>query len=476
MEWFSKNKTWLIAIGFFILSTTLRFLSGDQTHHPTGWDGYYYVMQVHSWMTSGHMQSPDYSLIYPYFTIITFIVHDPIPGFKIGTALISGLLTISIFYYLIRKDVALMIVCAACSYIAFSPLVTYFILQFPKNALGFVFFILFMSSLKRLSFWTAVFFLCTILTHRMTGTFALITIVVYAFRSVSWKWIVAGAVVVIAIGFLPGIIHISDLARLDGQFTATPHWAPFTFTKIFPTSLNWFFEADLVLITIMTIACTVLMFINDKSMESWTWFSLVIISLFPFFSFAPGDLGHRFFMIAPIVIIVLISLLAKPAPVASISWTSLLILLSFFSWKSYKPWAFDAPNKVYSTIVERLTDRYNSATYPLVIAHKGLAEMIIFKTDFDALNWLPPEDISTDSVLRITHGVTNSDFRKYLGENELSGVKTISSGYFTLPETTWQRFVTAAKKENSPTVIRRIYGDNNPMKPRPYFIRKGKKQ
>src|ERR1041385_5154183 len=136
MEWFSKNKYWLAGGGFFILSFVLRFLSVDQTIHPTGWDGYYYVMQVHSWMTYGHMQSPDYSLIYPFFVIITFFTGDPVIGFKIGTALIAGLLAMSVFYYLKRRDVALVVICAACGYIIFSPLVTYFILQFPKNALG----------------------------------------------------------------------------------------------------------------------------------------------------------------------------------------------------------------------------------------------------------------------------------------------------------------------------------------------------
>jgi len=136
MEWFSKNNKWIVGAGFFTLSAILRFLSANQTEHPTGWDGYYYVMQVHSWMTFGHMQSPDFSLIYPFFMIVTFITGDPVLGFKIGTGLIGGLLVLSVYRYIVRRHVSITIVFIACGYLVFSPLVTYFVLQFPKNIKG----------------------------------------------------------------------------------------------------------------------------------------------------------------------------------------------------------------------------------------------------------------------------------------------------------------------------------------------------
>jgi len=283
--------------------------------------------------------------------------------------------------------------------------------------------------------------------------------------------------VVIAIGFLPGIIHISDLSRLDGQFVAIPHWAPFAFTKIFPTSLDWLFKADLVLITIMTIACVALVVFNYKQLrlETWIWFLLVCISLFPFFSFAPGGIGHRFFMIAPIALVVLISLTVKLFIVPSMVVAGSFVIVSFFSYRSYIPWAFDAPNNSYMTIVDRLVDRYDPRTYPLIIAHKGLAEIIIYKTDFDALNWLPPEDLPKDQVLRISRRVLNSDFKRYLDAENRQLVKEIAPRYYTLPETTWQEFVDAATTENRKDVMSRIFNGSNPMEPRPYFIGKGKK-
>jgi hypothetical protein len=468
MEWFSKNKQWLIGTGFFILPAILRFLAADQTVHPTGWDGYYYVMQVHSWIEFGHMQAPDSSLIYPFFALITFIMGDPVLGFKAGVAIIAGLLTVSVYYYLLSRNVASTTVCIACSYLVFSPLVTYFVLQFPKNALGLVFFVFFMASLKRPGIATAILFLCTVLTHRMTGAFALLTVPLF----VPWRWLAVGGIVVIALGFLPGIIHFSDIMRFKGQFTAMPHWAPFAFTKIYPTSLDWMFKTDLILLTAAAIA-VIFMVRKKPSQELWVWLAVSVVSLFPFFSFIPGDVGHRFFMIAPVALMVLISLTLQRSNFVIVA---LFLVLSIFSFRSYKPWYFDAPNIVYVQVIEKLVNRYDPEKYPLVIAHKGLAEIIIFKTGFDALNWLSPEDMPVDQVLRISHNVTYRDFSRYLDKDQLGQVKSIAPKYYALPESTWQEFIEKAKAENNPVVNRHIYSGYNPMDERPYFIRKGKTQ
>jgi hypothetical protein len=83
----------------------------------------------------------------------------------------------------------------------------------------------------------------------------------------------------------------------------------------------------------------------------------------------------------------------------------------------------------------------------MVIAHNSLAEMIIFSTDFDALNWLPPEGMLPQHVLRLIHGVNYPDLRKYLDARDSAHLRPIASGYFALPEDAWQRFVAAATRE-----------------------------
>jgi hypothetical protein len=474
MEWFWKNKVWLIGLSLSIISAILRFMAADQTEHPTGWDGYYYVMQVHSWLTYGYLQSPDFSLIYPYFTAITWLVGDFILGFKVGVALLSGILVGSVYFYLYKRTGCVVLICIVCSYLIFSPLITYFLLQFPKNALGLVFLIFFIYFTDKR--WLAIVFLiATVLTHRMTGGFALIAIALYLFRSVSWKWIIGGIALVALIGLLPGVIHISDLQRFSNQLTIVPHWAPFAFYKLFSRSLSALFLADLILVSLIIPFVLYLVIKNRKqlSFETLVWIAVAVITIFPFFEFSPGSAGHRFFLVAPVAFIMILPLGGNP-PKWMWAFVAVFLGLSAVSYRSYNPRHLDPPNRAYSNIVDRLVERYDPHNYPLVIAHQSLAEMIIFRTDFDALNWLPPDDMQPQHVLRIINGLQISYFRKYLEEADYRQIRSISRGYFAAPEDVWQRFVQAASKDNNQEVMKAIYSDFNPMAKRPYFINKGK--
>ena len=100
--------------------------------------------------------------------------------------------------------------------------------------------------------------------------------------------------------------------------------------------------------------------------------------------------------------------------------------------------------------------------------------MIIFKTDFDALNWLPPKDMPAKHVLRLINGVYYPYFRKYLDEPDHKQVRAVSRDYFVAPEDVWQRFVSNARKDNNKEVMADIFNGRNPMDERPYFLNKGK--
>lgn len=471
MGWFSKNKAAILGLALAILACVVRYLAVDQTKHPSGWDGYYYVMQVHSYLTYGHLQSADSSLIYPYFILIAGFTGDVIPGIKIGIALLSGLLTGTVFYSLLKKQTPLSWACVAGAYLAFSPLVTYFLLQFPKNALGLIFLILFYSASNRTLM--AVLFLATALTHRMTSAFALIGVAMPLLRMGQWKWTLAGVAVVIAISFLPGILHFSDFERLAGQFVAMPQWAPYSFYRIFPNTLEWYFKAELVLISFL-IPLSIFFFIKNRrgvTPTSWAWFVIALISVFPFLKFSAGDIGHRFFLVAPVAFIMLISF-RDWQPRLQWSAAGVLAIASVFSFRAYKPNYFDPPNGLYSNIASALTVIYDRQQFPLVIAHSPLAEMIIFKTDFDALNWLPPDDMPPQRVLRLIKGVSYKDLRRYLDSDDRSQLRSIAKGYSTLPEDAWQRFVAAAS--NDRPVMAGILRGGNPMTRRPYYLEKGK--
>lgn len=157
--------------------------------------------------------------------------------------------------------------------------------------------------------------------------------------------------------------------------------------------------------------------------------------------------------------------------------TGIVIILmgsSFFSFKSYQPALHDPPNDLYDLVVHRLEDHFDPEDFPLVIVHKSLAEMIIYKTSFDALNWLPPSGVSTKNVLRIVSNLEYFHFTKYLDSAEIATIVKLSGNYYAMPEVTWIAFYDQVKEHQDQLVMNRILSGGNPVAKRPYYLSKGK--
>lgn len=88
----------IIAILVFLGSAIVHYISLAHSDFANGWDGYYYVMQAHSFIEYGYLQSKDYSLIYLYYIFLSFIIQDYVLAFQLGTALLSATFSVSIFY------------------------------------------------------------------------------------------------------------------------------------------------------------------------------------------------------------------------------------------------------------------------------------------------------------------------------------------------------------------------------------------
>src|SRR5262249_47362121 len=121
MDWLSKNRNWIIGIFLSTATFVVRFLAVNQTKYASGWDGYYYVMQIHSWWTYGHLQSPDYSLIYPWLAAIAIFTDDYVLALKIGSALLSAALVVSTYAVVLRQSRNTALALLAGAYLSFSP-------------------------------------------------------------------------------------------------------------------------------------------------------------------------------------------------------------------------------------------------------------------------------------------------------------------------------------------------------------------
>lgn len=467
--------------GLFLIATTVRFISLNQTPFANGWDGYYYVMQVHSFLSYGHLQSVDYSLIYPYFTIFSLFIKDYEIAFKVGTAVLSGLLTFSVFHVVYRSTKSFNLATLAAVYVIFSPGITFFVSQFPKNLLGIILLIPGTYYLVKKKYLLSVLFLVmSLLTHRMTGALGLILLLCNFIKNVSLKYVLIGSITVLLLSFLPGILHYSDFQRFNGQLTIIPQLVILPFLKLNITQGKWLWILELFLgysliIYMIIISCFKLL--KKEQLETSRILLLVIslIIIFPFFIITYGSMGYRFFLLLPFVLPFFLVVILKKIDDQNIKYISILFLIgAFYSYKSYDPSLHDAPNGLYHSMVKAIINTYDNNEYNLVIAHKGLAEVIIYKTDFDALNWAKPSNISTGKVLRVVHGIPYGFFNRNIPDEFKKQTNWIGTNYCIMPEKNWLELLQWAKLTKKEEVITLIYQGNNPLDVRPDYLLKGK--
>jgi len=481
MVWSFKNKEQNIFLTsiffFFILSTILRYIALVQTPYANGWDGYYYIMQAHSWLTYGHLQSLDYSIIYPYFTLFSYWIGDFEIAYKIGAALLSGALISSAYilaYKTSKNNYASILV---ASFLLFSPTITFMVSQFPKNVLGLIVFNLFLTSFySKNKLFVLVFLIISLFTHRMIAGLCVIVFLLGSIKYINLKWVLGGVAVIILVSLLPGVIHYSDFTRFSGQLNWLPQFAPWSYYILFKNPISYWWILELILLSIM-IFHIIYSYIKLREYVLFNSFIipvLILLVMFPFFKMDFGSMGYRFFMIAPVFVSIFFMRKIQIHKTILIGVSLFFVVSSTYSYKSYNPSSYDPPNSLYAVIINRLTDNYNNDDYPLVIVHKSLAEMIIYKTEFDALNWVPPETINPDSVLRIIHNMEQFHFSKYLSDIELQKFKKLSLHYYAAPESSWNKFLKLVEDNKDQKLMNLIMKGNNPLNKRPYFLKKGK--
>jgi hypothetical protein len=474
MAWNSENNrsTW-IGIFCLILGFSRILFISLQTEYVNGWDGYYYVMQIHSWFTYGNLQSLDYSLIYPYFGFIHFFIPDYEFGHKFGTALLGGVLIWS-SYHLTRTITPKPISILVPIFLIFSPTYTYLLLQFPKNALGLIFLILMIRGLlTKNQLFTFLFIILSLLTHRVTGLLALVLFGISIIRHVSMKVVIPVAIVTVGLSLLPGILHISDFERLTGQFQVAPQFSPISFNSILDLDTFWHLELGILSIIIGIILFQKVIVWHSLNSKRILLISTCLILLFPFYVFEAGSLGFRLFLLAPAFLLILI-VMEFDLNQGVISFLSgLLLILSLFSMQSYKS-QLDPPNQQFELIANRLTTDYSTDDYPIVIARKSLAEMIIYKTDFDALNWSPPHNANHSRILRIVNGLEYFDFKKHLNLVEMASLDKLSLSYYAIPEETWNKFILKIAQAKDQKLMNKIASEGNPIENRPLYLTRGK--
>lgn len=128
-------------------ATCLRLWSYSQTTFATGWDSYFYLIQIKSLATEGQMHSSDLSLIYPLMYGVHALVGDYELAFKVCAAALATAFGIATYHLVSKTTNSTILALLAIAYSTFSPHLSYFAAQYPKNLLGLILFILFVAQL-----------------------------------------------------------------------------------------------------------------------------------------------------------------------------------------------------------------------------------------------------------------------------------------------------------------------------------------
>ena len=493
----------LIGLALALASAGLRYAAFTQSEFATGWDSYFYLVQLKSIVETGRMHSPEGSLIYPFLRVFYWITQDYVSALKWGTAFLCGVWTFLMYGIPRTRSMGLLL----ASWSIFSPQLTYFGAQYPKNLLGIVLFATFLYAADggrvtadglrptanggRLGaglYWyglMGVLLLVNYFGHRMT--FGLC--VLYGVLQLLWhiqkstlrgllnwrQWVFAGVCVMVLLvvsRFVPGLAHYTDLQRLQGTFSMWPQFAPWSFVTTFgleKVSSFWMFELVVVLLLLVTALYGWLW--NKPFRDSLDIPSLLVclLLLFPFLTWSYVGLSWRFFLI----LVLLVPLVFRKMVFRRGVWAILIAMAASaeFSWKSYNPILQDPNYALMAFITQRVDARTADSLKPeLVIAHNALAEYYTFTTGFDAMPWIPEYTIDSTRLWRIATGVRLETLQYYVGEKHRGMVFPLDGGYVLLRESDWQTAIIRAQKEDDQVFINAANSWRNPHKMRPGWL------
>lgn len=457
-------------------SFALRWFSFSGSDFAPGWDGYFYLIQVKAMIEEGAMHSADSSPVYLLLRGLYVLCGDYVTAFQLMCALLAGAFS-ALSFWAARKicgSVPTALVVAAWT--IFSPSLTFFAAQFPKNLLGMNALLLLLGfSLQRSVLPKALSLLLAFWSHRMTAGLSLIF---WVARRLTWQRMLGvlalGGVGVAAAFLVPGLLRPADLERFSGAFQSMPQVQGWAFIQLLEPGrmhLSWMLEIG---IAFFFLGYWILTWLSDRPNQfGLAFFALVLVLIFPFFRMEVQGMGYRFFLsfmlLAPLVFALIPHILPK---VFFYVVTTLFLALSIWGRGAYQPEVFDPDYAQYSALADKIEEELSEKNPELLIAHKGFAEIITFETGIDALPWQPEYEVDSLRLWRIATDIMPMEMRYLLGREDQKRVIALGIDCMALPETVWQRFVVAAHEDGDEDLIERISSWRNPHEERPAYLLK----
>ncbi len=454
-----------------ILAAVVRYYHIFSVNYANGWDGAYYQMQAQCFWEDGVQHSKDYSLIYlPLLLLSAF--GNYLFAYKLTAVLCSAFFTVALYLLVSElKDYKTALVVSLLS--LSSPHLLFYSHQFSKNLLGLAVFLLFVLALKkkevRLQLITLIL---ALFAHRVSFVLCIFFFAFTGFFQLKRKYqlLVISSTLGLALVGIPGLITFYDSERLLQEFNFNWYWAPTVFyhkIRMDRLPLVWLIEH--VLLHCIWVYQFYVLWKKEHFKELKYLFFAILLLMLPAYYFEIGSMGYRLYLIATVLTFPLIGVVSLGK---NFVWYGVVIVVLLpFSSSSYQPLKFDPPVVRYERIVAVVKKEIGQEKNEVfIIAHKGIKEQLIMKTEYEALNWLPDRYEKHTHYYRILTNISEVHLIKYLTGEELQILKRLPYGYWLIPEKIWIKFKERIMEEEQ--LLERINTWQNPYQKRPSFLRK----
>ena len=471
-----------------ISSFCLRLKALQQTPYANGWDSYFYLIQLKAWLEEGQMHSPDVSLVYPFMALVQWILDDYVLAFKVSSALLTMMFTGLVFVLTFRLSKSVFWAFLLGIFTVYSPHLTFFAAQYPKNLLGLIFFLSFLWSIaERRWTWSLLFLILNYFGHRLTMGLSLLTGLAFLFfqktsRHFQLKqdYILGGLTLLALLGasfLLPGLLNLADIERFQGLMASEAHFAPISFWQMMESGqrLSVWWKAEIIISTCCWLIGFYLLLTNSSALAK-ALSCMLFLLLFPYFEWSLTGMAYRFYLVAVLLSPLLIGWLPeKIFRYKSLPFTLsiLLLILAFFSYRSYQPDKHDANYALYDSVTQKAQSQM-PVQPELVIAHNGLAEYFTFTTGIDAMPWLPEYPISEEKLWRIATDIRAVELKALLKDQEDAPFFRLGVNYFLVPEKNWQQMLHQLEVQQDTVLLKHLNTWRNPNRIRPDFLLKKK--
>jgi hypothetical protein len=455
-----------------------------QSAYPPGSDAYIYLVQVRSIIEEHRMHYADISLIYPYFTALSYSIHNYITAYITGISLLTSLFTFACFLFTRRSGRAAAIFIAVWS--VFSPLVFFAASQYPKNFLALCFFIFMMWALRsRRLFLFILFFVFALTTHRMTAVLSLFFCFCYLViqkrrPQIIVRTLIGGAVLCVVLSLLPGTLHISDLDRFKGIIASSLQFAPLSFINLSGESgLHPLFIFELFL-SFALVCATLVIYVQryrKRPLPSWVLCLLPVacIPLLPFLHFdAQGPVYRLYIFTLPLTFLFIAPIFRIGMRTGIIASCIVSIFGAVYLVTEY-PQRFDPPYALYKSLSLTAGSLLAKDDCELIVAHRPFAETADYYLQRDTLAWKPEDSFNKKKVWRIAYFVDKWEIDSVVGSTASNGtVRPLSAQYILVREDIWDSFINGLRNAQNPDLSARALSAFNPSEIRPRFITRSK--